>query len=275
MKIAIVLVARDADILAFFEERRSSVIPKTVMKNQDRCNAVVLDASCSDEDLIQFLLKMHANHDAVGVLIEAGDESRLRGCACAIFRKTFSPAEAKSKNSLQNYFGESLTPWLKNLLFMLKTFSEGKNRKCLMLPQHSFLANELNAIFLLCHAKNEVGSFSQSLEAQLKLLRGRSNPKTHQRDRNRKEYLVDDGAKHFELGKERDGRSETKRPPHVIECEFTASARFGVTMDRHLHFNVSLASGKKISGKFQNCHAGQVNQQACTHLNMFPNGFIR
>jgi hypothetical protein len=272
MKIAIVLVARDADILAFFEERRSSVIPKTVLKNQDRCNAVVLDARCSDEDLIQFLLKMHANHDAVGVLIEAGDESRLRGCAT--FRKTFSSATAKSRNSLQNYFGQSLAPWLKNLLFLLKTFSEGKNRKCLMLPQHSFLASELNAIFLLCHAENEVGNFSRSLDAQLKLLRGRSKPKTHQHDRNRKEYLVDDGAKHFELGKERDGQSETRRPPHVVECELTASARFGMTMDRFAHFNVSEASGR-ISGIFQNCHSGQVNQQACSHLNMFPNGFIR
>lgn len=274
MKLAIVLVARDAEILAFFNKRRSSVVPAKIRKSQDRYNVVAFDARCSNEELIQHLLKMHANHDAVGVLIEVGDESRLNGCACALFRKIFSPAEAKSKNSLQNYFGHNLTQWLKNLQFMLTTFNEGKNRKCLMLPQHSFSAPELNAIFQLCHAGNERGNFTQLLESQLKLLRGRSNPKKHQHDKNRKEYLVDDGAKHFDLGKDRHGQSETRRPPHAVECEFTALARFGVTMDRYVHYNVSLANGL-ISGIFQDCHASQVNQQACTHLNMFPNGFIR
>ena len=274
MKLAIVLVIRDAEILAFFKERKSSVLPSNIRKSQNRYNLVVIDARCSNEELIQHLIKMHARHDAVGVLIESGEEARLSGCTCAVFRKVFNPAEAKSKNSLQNYFGHNLTRWLKNLLFMLTTFNEGKNRKCLMLPQHNFSAPELNVIFQLCRAGNERGTFTELLESQLKLLRRRSSPEKHQHDHKRKEYLVDDGEKHFDLGKDRHGQSETGRPPHAAECKFTASARFGITMDRLVHYNVSLANGR-ISGVFQDCHAGQVSQQACTHLNMFPNGFIR
>lgn len=274
MKIAIVVIVRDAEIQAFFSKRKAAVIPKNLSKKGHRFNLQVVNAHCGDDELIQNLIEVHAKHDAVGVLIEAGDENRLNGCACAVYSKTFSPKEARSKNSLQNYFASSLGRWLKNLLFLKAKFDEGKNRKCLMLPQYSFSASELDAIFQLCRAENEAGRFTQSLETQLKHLRGRSNPKKHKHDSSSNEYLVDDGAKHFELGKERHGQSETKRPPHAAECEFTARARFGMTMDRLVHYNVSLASGL-ISGSFRDCHADQVNQKGCEHLNMFPNGFIR
>lgn len=274
MKIAIVVVARDADTVAFFKQRRGSVIPKTVSGSNNRFNVVVIDACCSDEELFQGLIKMHVNHDAVGVLIENCDESRLNKCTCAIFRKTFSSVEAKSKNSLQNYFTSNMTRWLKNFIFLVEKFNEGKNRKCLMLPERSFSAPELSEIFQLCLTKNDEGSFTHSLEERLKLLRNRSNPKKHQHDKNRKEYLVDDVARHFDLGKDRHGQSETKRPPHKLECEYSAWSRFGVTMDRLIHYNVSLA-GSAISGNFQNCHSTTAFQEPCTHINMFPNGFIR
>lgn len=272
MKIAIVLVARDIEILSFFKKRRNKVIPAEVMR-QDRYNVVYFDARCSNEELIEFLLKVHASHDAVGVLIEDGEENRLNGYACAVFHKAFSPAEAKAKNSLQNYFSFQLTRWLKNLIFLLNTFNEGKNRKCLMLPQYSFSAAELNAIFQLCRNGNENGNFTQSLETNLKKLRDRSNPKTHQHDHSRKQYLVDDSARHFELGKEGHGQSETGRPPHLAECAVTGSSRFGITLERKCHYNVTLAKGN-ISGIFRDCHGGNDTKDK-DHLDMFPNGFIR
>lgn len=270
MKIAIVVVARDADVLAFFDEQKGAVVPKELRSGNVQFNPLLVDATCSDSELFRVLHKAHKKHDAVGLLVETGYEHRLNDCSSAVFLKTFNAIDAKS--SMKNYFGHNLTRWLKNLLFVLRAFTDGKLVKCLLLPSQSFTAPELIEIFQVCQTKNDDGRFPELLETSLKAIRARSVPK--KKKSGKQHFLKDDDNKYFELGKERHGQSETGMPPHAAECLLTASARFGVTVDRYRHFNVSLEAGQ-IGGTFSDCHAAAVKISPRKYINMFPNGFIR
>ena len=120
--------------------------------------------------------------------------------------------------------------------------------------------------------QNNEGRFPELLEAQLKAIRERSIPK--KKKSGNQHFLKDDNDRYFELGKEKHGQSETGVPHHAPECRLTASARFGVTLNRDLHFNISLETGQ-VSGAFQDCHAAIIQVPLRDHINMFPNGFIR
>lgn len=270
MKVAIVVITDDADILAFFDDLKGSIVPRELRKGNVQFSTLPVDAACSDDELFNTLLDAHTKHNAVGVLVESGGKARLKDCNCAVFLKTFSAIEAKA--SMKNYFGHNLTRWLKNLLFMSRAFADGKQLKCLLLPHKSFAAPELTEIVELCRTKNDTGRFPELLEAQLKAIRDRSIPK--KKKSGTQHFLKDDNDRYFELGKERHGQSETRVPPHSLDCKLSASARFGVTVHRSLHFNISLIE-RQISGKFQDCHGVHVEVAPCSHINMFPNGFIR
>ncbi|MCY4141405.1 MAG: hypothetical protein OXF56_24455, partial [Rhodobacteraceae bacterium] len=177
-----------------------------------------------------------------------------------------------ARGSMKNYFGHNLNRWLKNLLFVAHAFSDGKLLKCLLLPRRNFYAPELVGLFEVCRNQNNDGRFLELLQAQLKAVRKRSVPKKGKSGN--QHFLKDDKDRYFKLGKERHGQSETAMPPHNSYCHLTASARFGVTVDRYLHFNISIKSGL-ISGSFENCHATQIQVPRCSHINMFPNGFMK
>lgn len=270
MKVAIVVVAKDADVLAFFDDLKGSVVPRELRKGSVQYSALPVDAGCCDVELFKRLLEAHRKHDAVGLLVETGVETRLKDCSCAVFLKTFNPMEAKG--SMKNYFGHNLTRWLKNLLFVSRAFADGKQLKCLLLPYKSFAAPELGDVVQLCRTQNDEGKFSELLETRLKAIRERSIPK--KKKSGRQHFLKDDNDRYFELAKEKHGQSETGVPPHAPECRLTASARFGVTVNHDLHFNISLETGQ-ISGTFKGCHATNVQVRSRGHINMFPNGFIR
>lgn len=270
MKVAIVVVTYDADILAFFGYLKGSIVPRELRKGNVQYSVLPVDAACSDDELFKILLDAHTKHNAVGVLVESGGKARLKDCKCAVFLKTFSAIEAKA--SMKNYFGHNLTRWLKNLLFVSRTFADGKQLKCLLLPHKSFAAPELAEVVELCRTQNDTGRFPELLESQLKSIRDRSIPK--KKKSGTQHFLKDDKGRYFELGKEKHGQSETGMPPHSLDCKLSASARFGVTINRNLHFNISLIKGQ-ISGKFQDCHGAHVDVTPCSHINMFPNGFIR
>lgn len=270
MKIAIVIITHDADVRTFFDKQKGAVVPKALRKGNVEYGALPIDAACNDLDLIRALLDAHLKHDAVGVLVETACLSRLKTCPSALFVKAFEPN--KARESMKNYFGHSMNRWLKNLLFMSRTFRDGKQVKCLLLPKGSFSAPELDEVFNLCRTQCDLGQFPELLEAQLKAIRDRSVPK--KKKSGTQHFLKDDKGRFYELGKEKHGQSETAVPPHAAECSLTASARFGVTINRKLHFNVSLSVGQ-ISGAFQDCHLADVVVKPSTHINMFPNGFIR
>lgn len=270
MKVAIVVVTQDADVRAFFDNLKGAVVPKELRKGGVQYNALPIDAMCSNDDLFKTLLDAHRKHDAVGILVEDGCETRLSGCLSAVFLKTFNPVEAK--DSMKNYFGHNLTRWLKNLLFVVRAFADGKQHKCLLLPYTNFMAPDLDKVVHLCRMQNGEGAFQMLIETQLKVVRQRSIPK--KKKSGCQHFLKDDNDRYFELGKEKHGQSETSCPPHVPECKLTAWARFGITINRNLHYNVSLESGE-ISGNFKDCHSADVRINPRSHINMFPNGFIR
>lgn len=274
MKLAIVVIARDPDIISFFHERRARIIPSALKRAGERFNVVSLNGSLDDDAICNKVLKMHSAHDAVAILAETADYHRLKEFSSAMFLGLFCSFRAREKNSLQNYFGQILARWIRNFRFIAKAFTKGSKRKCLMLPPTHFEGKDLEELVRLCCYHNSDPDFIEKIEKDIKSLRHRSSPKTHQHNSYRKEYLVDDNSKYFELGKEQHGQAETARPPHKLNCELSATARFGVTIDRGNHFNVSLANGN-ISGNYPNCHNEIVSYAACTHLNVFPNGCTR
>jgi hypothetical protein len=270
MKIAIVIVTRDTDVRAHFDKLKGAVVPKELRNGGVQYSTLPVDASCNDDELFKILLNAQGKHNAVGVLVEAGLEERFSGCFPAVFLKAFDLIEAN--NNMMNYFGHNLTRWLKNLIYLSRAFSDGKQQKCLLLPFGNFAAAESAEIVQVCREDNDSGAFQELLENKLKRLRNRSVPK--KRKSGRQHFLKDDYDRYFELGKEKHGQSETRVPPHVPECEITAWARFGVTLNRSLHYNITLETGD-ISGQFNNCHNANAKIKPRGHINMFPNGFIR
>lgn len=270
MRVAIVVVTKDHGLRMFFEKVKGAVVPKQLLSNGVQYNIYLVDALSSKDELSSVLEIAHKRHDAVGALAEIGYENCLDDYFPAVFVKTFNPVEASTNPG--NYFGHNLKRWLKNLFFLYRAFADGKQLKCLLLPCQSFDAPELDEIVRLCRMQNDEGQFQELIEAQLKLIRDRSIPK--KKKSGERHFIKDDNDKYFELGKEKHGRSETRVPPHELKCNLTARARFGITVNRDLHYNVSIETGP-ISGQFEDCHSAPVEISARSHINMFPNGFVR
>ncbi len=270
MKFAILVIANDADVLSFFDRLKAAAVPKEVSKGKHRFSVSVKGGDASDQDVTDWLLKAFEKHDAVGILTETGLPFQFLASCPAVFRLDFCSYTAKT--NMKNYFGHHLKRWLRNLIFLTEQFNDGKLIKCLLLPRQSFNAPELEKLFEVCATQTGEGEFGNKLQAQLKSIRDRSTPK--KKKSGQRHFLKDDNGRFFELAKEKHGQSETTSPPHNSECFLTATARFGVSIDREIHFNVS-EEARQISGEFVDCHNAKVNVAATSHINMFPNGFIR
>lgn len=270
MKFAILVFASDADVVSFFDRLKASVIPKEVSNGRHRFSVSVKDGSVSDQEVTDWLLKAFEKHDAVGILTETGLPLQFLEACPAVFRLDF--CALKAKINMKNYFGHHLARWLRNLVFLAECFNDGKFVKCLLLPRQSFNAPELEELFAVCATMTGEGEFSNKLQANLKSIRERSAPK--KKKSGQRHFLKDDNGRYFEVAKEKHGQSETTNPRHNSGCLLAATARFGVSIDRELHFNVSEEAGG-ISGEFVDCHGAQVNVAETSHINMFPNGFIR
>jgi hypothetical protein len=270
MKIAILLVSSNNNVLDFFNERKGSIIPKEIRERGIEFSTLTVHGESTEEQIIDTLIDGHHKYDAVGALIEDKHVDKTTYFSPAIFTKTFSTDAAQP--NFQNYFGHNLKRWLKNLIFLCRQFSDGKQKKCLLLPHGSFLAPELDGLFDVCKAHADDGPFPELLEKSLKCIRERSVPK--KKKSGDQHFLLDDSGKYFSLGKEHHGQSETSNPPHSATCSLTAAARFGVSIDQKVHFNVS-RDEQKISGSFLDCHGKTQSIAECSHINMFPNRFIR
>ena len=175
MKIAIVVVSSDTEILAFFEKRKGAIVPKSLREGGFEYNIIVIEANSTDCELMGKLIHAHASHDAVGVLADTGQDNRLSSYSSAVFLKTFDASLAKV--NLNNYFAHILTRWLKNLKFISKSFTDGKLVKCLLLPYQNFVATDLNSMFDCCRCSCADSSFQEQLSKVLKAIRKRSVPK--------------------------------------------------------------------------------------------------
>ena len=269
MKISILAIASDAEFVSRLNVRKASIIPKEIRKGHNFSVSAKL-GELSDQELVDWVLKKCNESDAVGILIESGFPLKfLRSCP-AIFYLDFCLNRAKV--NMNNYFGSHLSRWIDNLIFLSKCFNDRKLYKCLILPRNSFDAPRFEILFDLCATQAGRREFKFQLEAHLKSIRERSIPK--KKKSGSKHFLKDDNERYFELARENHGQSETTNPPHNSLYLLTATARFGVSIDREIHFNVSEEAGT-ISGKFVDCHGGRVVVKERSHINMFPNGFIR
>lgn len=269
MRIGIAVLSNDADLLRFFDERKGAVVPKELRKAGRQFNVFGIDSSNGKEAVIMELVSAHKKNDAIGILTDTTLGKIFSDMRHATFSQMFDPHAAK--DNLQNYFGHLLSRWIKNLIFLMAACQDGKKKKCLMLPLEDFIADETATLRKILQNENSLGAFPEKLELCIKDIRERSVPK--KRKSGKKHFLKDDGDRYFELAKERHGQADTARPPHILECSLSAYARFGISLDREEHFNVSLEAGN-ISGRFNGCHA-EVDVAAQSHLNIFPNGNIR
>ena len=270
MRIAIAVICTSADLIKFFNKRRGSVVPQELRGKGREFNVICLDHTCSKEDLLARLADIGTRHDCVGILSEACLHDILPTESGAIFTKRFDANQAQ--DNPHNYFGHFLVRWLKNLIFLYSCFQKRGMLKCLMLPLKNFDGADLKELSETIAAKSDQGSFSRDVEGKLKMLHSRCVPK--KRNKYKTQYIKDDSGLHFQLGYEKHGQAEVQSPPHTTECSLTAIARFGVTMDRELHFNVSRGQ-QHIEGVFNGCHGDPQSVGACSHINMFPNGQIR
>lgn len=270
MKVAILIVANDAEVVSFVDQAKASVVPKEIHQGIHRFSVAVKSGSSSECEIRSWLIDAFNKHEAVGIITENGVQPYFLLSRSALFQCSFSSVDAKP--NMKNYFGRHLNRWLRNLIFLAKCFNDGKLLKCLLLPEQSFEAPELDAVFALCNSDIGASEFAKKLEGNLKMVRDRSIPK--KKKSGTRHYLKDDHGRYFELAKERHGQSEVCTPPHHADCSLTSTARFGISIDRELHFNVSLDEDK-ISGDFVDCHNTQILVLEKSHINVFPNGYIR
>jgi len=114
-------------------------------------------------------------------------------------------------------------------------------------------------------------NLSALIDSRLYELRKRQSPKRDSEYSTT--YIVDDGGKYFEYGKERHSRLECSPPLHMPLCAVAGRYRFGRQLDADRHFNMSLANGL-ISGTLPDCHDAPNVRKPCSHINMFPNDFM-
>ena len=215
------------------------------------------------------LITAHQINDAVGILLDQNVKDLFLDGGSSAFVQRFCAEEAKI--DIHRHFSHSITQWVKNIIFLHNSFQDGKLRKCLMLPLKNFSAAEIPNLMSIINNEATAADFQMKIEQCVKSIRQRSVPK--KRKSGNRHFLKDNQGRHFELGKEHHGQAETTCPPHSLDCCLSASSRFGITLNREEHFNVSMDGGN-ISGYFTTCHTEQTVTK-CTHINMFPNSHIR
>ncbi|WP_288943962.1 hypothetical protein [uncultured Roseovarius sp.] len=270
MKVSLVILSSDTDVLDFFNARQGSVVAKELRKSGRQFNVLCLSHELSPEEITNRLVLAHERSDCVGIVVEDKLRDSVPKEKGAIFTKEFNATAAKP--SLQNYFGHQLARWLKNLLRLSEIFRDGKQKKCLMLPLENFQAPEIDRLKQIIRSENDESQFFEKLEGTLKNIRNRSVPK--KKKSGQRHFLKDDKEHYYELAKERHGQAETATPPHFPLCALSAASRFGISLNREEHYNVSIEDGN-ISGEFAACHGTPIRIGPCTHINMFPNGHIR
>lgn len=87
--------------------------------------------------------------------------------------------------------------------------------------------------------------------------------------------FVDDNLNNFVFGHEYHSKQGTStQDGHGLLCQISSKYRFGHRLDEYRHFNVQKKNGKKISGKFYNCHDSLESIKEKTHVNMFTSDFM-
>jgi hypothetical protein len=231
----------------FNEHQHSGRICNELWKSLDFCDGII------------FMCCLNSKH----LVYSLGDALFIYHCEL--------PSE---KSNYVNHLRAILTKSVRRFAEFANRFQDMKHRKLLLLPFEYFESTELRQIRAVGLAPAKSLDFSGELHRHLATLSKRQRPKRLGNYPDR--YIVDDQGRHFAYGHELHGPPDTATPPHSSICDLNAEIRFGMRYDRERHYNVSV-DGKdmRIAGTFTDCHGATVTGGPSTHLNIYPNGFLK
>lgn len=191
--------------------------------------------------------------------------------------KNEDTSEKKKEN--YKYFQQTISGTLKKITFISSCFADQNIKSILMMPRRNFTSKILNDIFdaLKFSANNKENKYLNNIQSLFyQFAENHKTPKTRSKYKNIK-YLRDDKDIYFRLGNEKHGKSETNTE-HNNECILGGYFRFGVRLDRNLHFNASSEDSHYIPSTctFIDCHdKPYLIGKRVSHLNIFTNDYIR
>ncbi|NOL51618.1 hypothetical protein [Pelistega suis] len=177
------------------------------------------------------------------------------------------------------YLQQQISFGLKRINFIRSNFNDKMIRSILIMPRRNFSSSTLEQLFrTIIEIKRNKGNEHTNQIQRLfyEFIDQHKKPKSKSDNANIK-YMRDDNDVFFRLGEEKHGQAETKQPPHDNDCILSSYFRFGVRLNRDIHFNVSSSDAYiATSSKFWNCHRKPYwVKKNTSHLNIFPNDFIR
>jgi hypothetical protein len=274
MKITIVIVTQSEATNKTAGLHKESLIPADIRKKISESGSSIklrsffFAGKSAPDKLASFISDICDEEDALISLWEEGILHEAENYNQSMFNCTFD-ANLGGKTA-KNYFTMTIAKAFKEFSHFSRTFDDMKFRKCLLLPIHSFKANEMDELVTLFNPIRRPGNFADALTACLTRLRERQTPKRYSSYGTT--YLRDDSALFFEYGHEVHSRVETKRPPHRVSCLINSLFRFGRSYEPGRHFNVSYEKNEKVEKVFKNCHETEKPGVGNPHINMFPNG---
>lgn len=177
------------------------------------------------------------------------------------------------------YFQQKISSALKKINFISSCFTDQNIKSILMMPRRNFTSDILKRIFSVIKDDADSRENKQLNNIQdlfYKFFECHKTPKSRSKHKEIK-YLRDAKDIYFKLGYEEHGRSETNSE-HNRECVLGGHFRFGIRLDRNIHFNVSSEDSQYIpkSCKFIDCHdTPYYTEKNTSHLNIFTNDYIR
>lgn len=189
--------------------------------------------------------------------------------------------EKTSEHKKENYkyFQQKISSALKKINFISSCFTDQNIKSILMMPRRNFTSDILKRIFSVIKDDADSRGNKQLNNIQdlfYKFFECHKTPKSRSKHKEIK-YLRDAKDIYFKLGYEEHGRSETNSE-HNNECVLGGHFRFGIRLDRNIHFNVSSEDSQYIpkSCKFIDCHdTPYYTEKNTSHLNIFTNDYIR
>lgn len=201
MRLVIIVASPDATVEQGISQHRSALVPEPFRKNgyQLLGGAQVTVSHCYAVPNGQVQqLTAHVEHflspDVVGLIIIS--DHRLKNITNALRHIAFITYYAADEGvkSFLNFFRATFNRSLRDYRTFSINFDDLKFRKLFTLPLRNFRAEELEALCEICTSSSEVSNFANRLEAALKALRSRQQPKRF--GDNPKIYLVDEDKKH-------------------------------------------------------------------------------
>jgi hypothetical protein len=278
MKLRVLFATSDQTLRTFIGLRKVSLIPPSMISDGywakrgvrfDVC-ALEINANMSSSDFAEMIHTQAEQFDAVVLLIEDACHHLAEGVRDAVFTVDF--LKKYGGKSTQNRIGAILTQTLKRFAVVAQKFEDNKFRKLMLLPLDMFQASELKAMRKLITRDNFTSGFNEALDRVLAQFEPRQRPKKRMTFPDK--YVIDDRPLFYQYGHEQHALVE-RNTPHTAICVLNADFRFGCRYDARRHYNVTKEKkDDPVSGAFISCHQQAVSVRPCSHINVFPNGFM-